>query len=141
MLREQLMPRVLALFVVGLAALGAVGCKDFHYYDVDVSFGGSFLGNSVTKTMTCHVYVSGADSTDFYITENCPPPNVGYHVGIFEYSSLADSGHLTFEVKTFNGIPEGPSCQNGDGMTTIPITSTTTTSGTLTIDMSGAGCM
>jgi hypothetical protein len=121
--------------------VGAAGCKDFRYYDVDVSFSG-FTGVSTTSTIqTCHVHVTGAETNDFYIVDQCPPDSTHpSHMGIFEYSSLADSGKLTFDMSVFNGIPEGPSCQVGDGSTTIDIGSMTTNMVMLTVAAMGTGC-
>jgi len=31
-------PRLVATWIVGLAALAGAGCNDFHYYDITVSF-------------------------------------------------------------------------------------------------------
>jgi hypothetical protein len=140
-------PALLALLVAATAAMSATtaGCGSYRYYDVDVSFAG-FTGASTTSTIqTCHVYVSGAETSDYYIVDQCPPDATHpSHMGIFEYSSLADSGSLTFEMKAFNGIPEGASCQVGDGSTTVTIggmnANMTTNMLTLSVAAMGTGC-
>ena len=134
------MRRKLWLLVLGLAATGAVGCKDLHYFDVNVVFdNASFLGNAVSMVETCHVYVTGADTADFYVRKNCPPPNNGLTMGVFEYSTNADSGNITFTMKVYNGIPEDDPCFFGQGVATSPIGPTTTNLELKVVQM-GGGC-
>jgi hypothetical protein len=131
------------VFALALATLGAAGCKDFHYYDIDVSFAGFNVGSDISTIQYCRVTVSGAESFQFDIMKNCPPAGADPHMGVFEYSSLADSGSLTFEVKVYNGLPIGPTCEFGAGSKVIPITSTITVNDTLTVNKSTAvpaGC-
>jgi hypothetical protein len=133
--------------LLGLAATASVGCKDLHYFDVNVLFTGFGAGSAVSTIETCHVYVTGADTADFYVTKNCPPPNSGVTMGVFEYSTNADSGSLTFTMKTYNGIPEDPNCaigspgccRFGEGSVTIPI-GATTVNGELMVMPTGGGC-
>jgi hypothetical protein len=131
--------RGLCLLLLGLAATGSVGCKDLHYFDVSVMFTGFTGGSGPSTIETCHVYVTGADSDDFYITKSCPPAMAGSTMGVFEYSSNADSGNLTFTMKAYNGIPEDTQCLFGQGAVTIPI-GATTVSGTLNVMPTGGGC-
>ena len=142
--------RRLALAAVLLAALGAAGCKDLRYYDIDISYSG-FTGITTTSTIqTCHLFVSGAESHDFYVGGG--PGNCGAyfnsaspsHLGIVEYSSVADSGNLTFDMKAYNASREDPGCLVGEGMTTVTIggmnADMTTNMFKLTVAAGGLGC-
>jgi hypothetical protein len=96
------------------------------------------------------MYVTGAETHDFYVgggEGNCGAYFNSAHpseLGIIEYSSLAGSGSLTFDMKVFNGIPEGASCQVGEGMTTVTIggmgADMTTNMDKLTVAAGGLGC-
>jgi hypothetical protein len=128
--------------LLGLAAFGSVGCKDLHYFDVTVRFdGASFTGNAQSKIETCHVYVTGADTDDFYIRNpgQCLGTTTGLTLGTFEYSSNADSGALTFTLKAYSGVPEDTQCLFGQGAVTIPIGATTVT-GELVVVQMGVDC-
>jgi hypothetical protein len=133
------MRRGLWVLLLGLAATASVGCKDLHYFDVNVTFTGFGAGSAVSTIETCHVYVTGADTADFYITENCPPPNSGVTMGVFEYSTNAGSGNLTFTMKAYNGIPEAPQCLFAEGSVTLSIDKTTK-DGELMVMPVGTGC-
>jgi len=133
------MRRGLWVLLLGLAATASVGCKDLHYFDVNVVFTGFGAGGSVSTIEVCHVYVTGADKADFYVTKNCPPPNSGVTMGVFEYSTNADSGDLTFTMQAYNGIPEDTQCLFGQGAVTIPI-GATTVNGELMVMPTGGGC-
>lgn len=126
-----------------LATLTTAGCAEYHYYDIDVSFNiappMNFMGTSDVSTIqNCVVEVRGADSGDFLLRadENCPPRSPAgspqSHMGVFEYSSTADSGALTFTFKAYVG-PAVPECLAGQGATTINVGATTVT-GTLKVD-------
>jgi hypothetical protein len=134
------MRRALWLLLLGLAATASVGCKDLHYFDVNVLFQG-FGASGPSTIETCHVYVTGADTANFYVRKNCPPfpdPNSTI-MGVFEYSTNADSGNLTFTMKVYNGIPEDDAvCLFGQGSVTIPVGATTVT-GTLPVMPSASG--
>ena len=68
------------------------------------------------------------------------PPNVGLDMGTFEYSSLADSGQLTFTMKVYNGMPEGDAGFFGQGSNTITVPTETTVTVMLKVDPDGLGC-
>ena len=131
----------LLVALLGLFATGAAGCKDLHYYDVNVTFDAASFGNGgqVSTIEICHVYVTGADTGDFYVDKNCPPPMSGLTMGVFEYSSNADAGSLTFTMKAYNGIPEDTQCLFGMGAVTIPV-GATTVNGELKVTNVGNGC-
>jgi hypothetical protein len=140
---------LLLLGLLAASALGAGGCGDYKYYDVDVWYSG-FTGATTTSTIqTCHMFVTGAETHDFYVggPDNCGSyfnSAAPSHLGIVEYSSLADSGNLTFDMKVFNGTPEGPGCQVGEGMQTVTIggmnADMTTNMFKLTVAAGGLGC-
>jgi hypothetical protein len=150
MMRSVMKRAALVLVLLAVSALGAAGCSDLKYYDIDVYYSG-FTGATTTSTIqTCHLYVSGAESHDFYVGGgegtcgmyfNSANPS---HLGIIEYSSTASSGSLTFDMKVFNGIPEGASCQVGEGMITLTIggmgADMTTNMDKLTVAAGGLGC-
>jgi hypothetical protein len=120
----------LSALILGITALGAAGCKEFHYYDIHVRFDGTagFNSNNVSTVQTCHVFVTGADTTDFYLTENCSaasPPR-GTVIGTFEFATFADSGELTFTIKTYNGFTETDNCLFGVGTKSYPVSGVTT---------------
>jgi len=142
--------RRLALAAVLLAALGAAGCKDLRYYDIDVTYTG-FTGITTTSTIqTCHLFVTGAETHDFYVGGGEGSCGMYFSstdptkLGTIEYSSVADSGSLTFDMKVYNGIPEGPGCQVGEGMKTLTIgqmgADMTTNMVALMVAAGGTGC-
>jgi hypothetical protein len=93
-----------------------MGCKDYSYYDVDVTFDALGFAGTIGSVQACHMFVTGAETHDYDINDNsrgCPPPNVGLHMGVWEYSSLADSGQLTFTMKVYNKAQEFDACHGG----------------------------
>ena len=52
--------------------------------------------------------VSGADNADFQIGPNCQRPAAGddAHLGVFEFSTFADSGTLNFTVQAYDDATE-----------------------------------
>ena len=137
-MRRAMPTLVLALAVAG----GGLGCSDLHYFDVNVTFTGFGTTSGISTIETCHVYVTGADTANFYVIRNCPPfpdPNSSM-MGIFEYSSNADSGTMNFKMQVYNGIPDGDTCLFGEGTVSIPIGATTVT-GDLRVSPNGRpGC-
>ena len=104
--------------VSALVALGSAGCKDYTYFDVHVQFDPATFSGRVGSVQACHLFVTGAETNDYGIannTRNCPPANAGLDMGIFEYSSLADSGQLTFTMKVYKGMVESAACLFGEG--------------------------
>ncbi len=117
------------LLVLGLAAasLGAAGCNEYHYYDVRLSYDATmFSFSDISKVQTCHVYVTGADTKDFYLNGDCTNGSGRSDVGTFEFSTYADSGTLDFTIKVYAGF-ELQDCLAGTGTKSIPATATTTT--------------
>jgi len=122
------MRRLLPALVLGAVALGAAGCNEFHYYDVRVAYDGAqFNPNMISQVQKCHVFVTGADTADFYLEGNCTNATASTNVGVFEFATFADSGTLNFSIRTFVGI-EFENCLFGTGMKSIPATSAITTS-------------
>ena len=133
----------LLVALLGLAGLASVGCKDMRYYDVTVKFDGTTISASAASLAeTCHVYVSGADSGDFYFGDagGCGVRRNGLILGAFEYSSNADSGELTFTVKAYDGTPEDTQCLYGQGATTIKVGATTVSGEVVIAATGGGGC-
>jgi hypothetical protein len=133
-----------ALLAVALGvALTATGCNEFKYFDIRVVFDNqTFNFSTVREVSVCRVTVSGADSASFRILNNCPPVSVSapYDVGVFTYSSFAESGNITFKVDTYTGTVEKPDCINGSGTTTVAVGGMTTVTGMLKIVKTGPGC-
>ena len=140
------MRRALFACLLALASLGGGGCSEYHYYDVEVTFNtntasGGFPLVELGLIQICRVNVTGADSDQFYIMNDenraperfCPPANGNSprsRMGIFEYSSHADSGELTFTMDVWDDITESDGCHHvGSGSVTVPVTGTTTTEG------------
>jgi hypothetical protein len=130
--------------VSALAALGSAGCKDYTYFDVHVQFDPATFSGQVGRVQACHLFVTGAETNDYGIannTRNCPPANAGLDMGIFEYSSLADSGQLTFTMKVYKGMVESETCLFGQGSVsaTLPAPLTTNLLDLSVVQM-GIGC-
>ena len=78
---------------------------------------------------TCHLFVTGADTTDTTL-KHCSPPESN-DVGTFEYSTFSDSGTLNFKLKAFEGT--GETNQIGEGTASVVISSGNTAVGTMTV--------
>jgi hypothetical protein len=141
------MRRVLLAMVLASASLGAVGCSEFHYYDIDVTFdtsSGQFAGiNEVSTVQVMRMLVSGADNADFQIGPNANglPLVTGAHLGVFEFSTFADSGQLTFTAMAFDDATSNPACLTGQGMKTVEASSTITNTVMLTVNKTAVGCV
>lgn len=140
------MRRLMLALVLAAASLGAAGCNDFHYYDVDVTFdtsSGQFAGiNEISTIQVMVMGVTGADNGDIQIGPNANglPLVTGAHLGVFEFATFADSGQLTFVIRAFDDATSNPACQTGQGMKTVDATSMTTNNVTMTVQKTGAGC-
>jgi hypothetical protein len=124
-------------------ALAAGGCNTYKYFDVDVAFDPlTFDSTDVRTISTCLVTVSGADNKQGEL-KDCPPGSntAPLEVGVFEFSTFADSGTMTFKVDTYTSKGLTDNCKNGSGMVSIPVTSATTITGTLQIAKTGPGCL
>lgn len=141
--------RFAATCVLGLAAVTAAGCNDFHYYDITVSFNtnpatSGFGPNEPAQIQVCLFSVSGADNGSWRIGPNAqglPLAPGGTTLGIVEFSTFADSGALNFKVEAYNSTSTTPNCKVGEGTTTINATSTPTNDGMLSVNKTGAGCL
>ena len=115
------MRRLLLALVLAAASLGAAGCSEYHYYDIDVTFdtsAGQFAGiNEVSTIQVMVMSVSGADSADFQIGPNANglPLVTGADLGVFEYSTFADSGTLTFTRRRPSTTHQQPGVQDRAG--------------------------
>ena len=99
-----------------LAALvllvGAGGCHTFKYFDVNVSFDQGIDDGTLGSISRCRILVTGAESSSF-VLERCPNRATDgdpHDVGVFEYSSFAESGTLNFELRAYTGLNETPAC-------------------------------
>jgi hypothetical protein len=141
-------PRLVATWIVGLAALAGAGCNDFHYYDITVSFNinqstGGYPQAEVASVQTLLFGVSGADSGSFRIGPNAnglPLVAGATNLGTVEYATFADSGTLTFKVEAFNNSRTTPDCKTGEGTKAVMATSASTTMDAVIINKTGAGC-
>ena len=136
---------LLAGLVLGVVALGAAGCNEYHYYDVNVKFNvsaGNFAGITDFSTVQVIVMnVSGADNGSIQIGPNSGGlPATSSTVGVFEFSTFADSGTLTFTALAYNDSTSQQACQVGRGMVSATASSMTTNNLDLTIDKTGVGC-
>jgi hypothetical protein len=141
--------RMAALGVLALAAAGAGGCSEFHYYDIDVTFDistGQFMGtNEISTIQRCVLNVSGADSGQIVmgLEQNCPPmtaAGAGTHLGVVEFSTFKDSGSLTFTFDAYDDQTITPNCKTGSGTKTVQATSQTTNMYALTVSKVAEGC-
>jgi hypothetical protein len=121
------MRRLLPALVLGAVALGAAGCNEYHYYDIRVAYDGAqFNPNMISQVQMCHVFVTGADTADFYLEGNCTNGAATTNIGVFEFATFADSGTLNCMIRTYVGI-EFDNCLFGSGTKAITATSATTT--------------
>jgi len=141
-------PRLVATWILGLTALAAAGCNDFHYYDITVSFNinqstGGYPQTEVASVQTLLFNVSGADSGSFRIGPNAnglPLVAGATNLGTVEYATFADSGTLTFTVQAYNSSRTTADCQTGSGMKAVMASSASTTMDAVIINKTGAGC-
>jgi hypothetical protein len=125
---RPLMRRLLPALVLGAVALGAAGCNEYHYYDIKVAYDGAqFMPNNISMVQDCHVFVTGADTADFYLEGPCTSGVGSTNIGVFEFATFADSGTLNFTIRTFVGGIEFEDCLFGTGTKAIPATSAITT--------------
>jgi hypothetical protein len=129
-----------------LAALvllvGASGCHTFKYFDVNVSFDQGIDDGTLGSISRCRILVTGAESASF-VLERCPNRATNgdpHDVGVFEYSSFAESGTLNFELRAYTGLNETPACLLAEGTAAISVTTATTIMGTLSAMQMGTGC-
>jgi hypothetical protein len=128
--------------------LGTSGCNTYKYFDVHVTFdqsAGNFDVSLAGSVDHCRLTVSGADSGTFTLAPGTCPNRAGSNlldVGVFEYSTFADSGNLRFDVDAFQGANmESEACRIGTGNTTIPVASAMTIAGSVAIKKNGTGCL
>jgi hypothetical protein len=120
------MRRLLLVLGLAFASLGAAGCNEFHYYDVYVRYGSTFDPNVISQVQTCLVQVSGADTKEFLVEGKCTNGTPTREIGVFEFSTFADSGTLNFRITTYIGN-QFAECVYGTGMKSIMASSATTT--------------
>ena len=143
-------PRHAGILAASLLAIllgtGMSGCNSYRYYDIHVTFDSTaFTRADAFSVHECKVVVSGADSSEFLLPMGqCPNMIVGndpLDAGMFEFSTFASSGSLTFTLEAFQGLGELPACMSGKGMTTLPVGSLVTTPGDLKIMKTGMTCV
>ncbi|HEX3696843.1 MAG TPA: hypothetical protein VH374_15800 [Polyangia bacterium] len=120
-----------ALFL--LAVLGAAGCDTYSYFDIHVTLTDAFDTPTRAMINTCHVFVTGAATSDATLNK-CSPPAAN-DVGTFDYSTFASSGTVTFTLKAYSGA--GEVTEIGEGKVSVPIASGSTAKGELTVDYTG----
>ena len=129
--------RLGAVAALALPFLAGAGCSTYKYFDINVSFASPpFDDSSVGQIHHCRVTVSGADKSSFVLA-NCPTSSTvaPLESGDFEYSTFASSGTMDFELDTFVGLVEKADCQSGKGVLAVPVTSATTITANLVVDM------
>lgn len=139
--RRAWLPGALVLGLAGAFGLLGTGCSEYKYFEVHVKFDlNMFTSATAQDIQFCKVTVSGADSSNFRIG-NCPPPVNALpplDVGVFTYSSFADSGTMTFKLDAYTSMNElRPECIFGTGMTSIAVSSPMTIMTSLTVGKSG----
>ncbi|HEY4392580.1 MAG TPA: hypothetical protein VGP64_00885 [Polyangia bacterium] len=138
----------LALVALALGATLGMGCKSYHYYDVDVKFEGGFTLENAGMIQLCNLNVSGADTGGWTFPDNdtntgvpiCPVGKNYPDLGTFEYASFEDSGTLHFVVSAFDQTAAIQANCFAAGSTDIQATSAITTTGTITLSMTTSGC-
>lgn len=122
--------RTLAALVLLPLLFGAASCHSYRYFDIHVRFDpATFDSPRAFRVKTCRVTVSGADSGSAIIPDGkCPNrTNTGdsLDAGVFEFSSFAESGMVSFRVQVFENIGEKPECILGEGTVSVPVGATT----------------
>jgi hypothetical protein len=134
---KHVVRRLGAVAALALPFVAGAGCSTYKYFDINVSFASPpFDDSSVGEIHHCRVNVTGADKSSFVLS-NCPTMSTvaPLESGTFEYSSFASSGTINFELDTYVGLVEKPDCQSGKGVLAIPVSSATTITGNLIVDM------
>ena len=139
------MRRLGALF--GLALLGVSGCNTYKYFDINVSFDqATFDDSDILSIARCRMLVTGADDANFILMMNCPNRDASdpHTVGVFEYSTFADSGTMNFELQAFVGQLDTPECMIGNGKLPLAVSGATTIMGNLLVAKNpafGSNCL
>ena len=139
------MMRSLCLALIAAAAAVSSGCHTYKYFDITAQLDNSWSTTSAFTINICNVDVTGADHDSFVLpsTEKCPNrnPTMDFHdLGAFEFSTFADSGEMTFTLTVFQGTQKTMTCEIGKGTVSIPVSSATTISGTLSVPCSATDC-
>ncbi|HEY2904174.1 MAG TPA: hypothetical protein VGL59_26535 [Polyangia bacterium] len=121
-----------------LAGLGAAGCDTYSYFDIHVTLSDAFDMPTALPTRatihTCHVFVTGAATSDATLNNKCTPPTSD-DVGTFDYSTFASSGMVTFTLKAYSGV--GEVTEIGEGKVSVAVASGSTAKGELVVDYTG----
>lgn len=138
---------LLAVAALPLAmAVLAGGCNSYRYFDVHLTLGNGFDVTKAFKINNMVITVSGADSGRQTLpTGKCPnrATAIGTNpldCGIFEFSTFADSGNLTFIATGYEGQLQNDTTKCGDGTVSISVTDQVSTMGDLAVVWSGPGC-
>jgi hypothetical protein len=141
MATSSLLKRLFLLAAVPLALAGA-GCNTYSYLNIDMKIDPSFPSLAESTVTACRVFVSGAATDSFPLSDDvCPPPSTSnrLEIGIVDYSTFADSGNVTFLLKLYNGTMQTDACLVGSGTTSLAISSGKIVAGTLTATVNGTG--
>ena len=108
------------------AALVTQACNTYSYLDVDLQVGAGFETSTTTGLITnCHVFVTGAAKDDFALeVADCRVPDPSTHeIKRIQYSTFADSGTVTFQLRLFEKGFQSDGCEIGNGMQSVTIDS------------------
>ena len=100
--------------VLAAASLGAAGCNEYHYYDVDVTFdtsSGQFAGiNEISTIQVMRMLVGGADNADVQIGPNANGPYV------FKWPSSANALYASLKGKTIHNPSDAMTKEDAQGI-------------------------
>ncbi|HET6149017.1 MAG TPA: hypothetical protein VFH68_15875 [Polyangia bacterium] len=137
---KRLVSRALFLSLLPLA-VASQGCSTYSYFDIDMKLGVDFNIVAIGRINSCHMFVTGAATDDFTLSYSAchTIDTAARDIGKIQYSTLADSGNLTFTLVLFERM-ESEACKLGTGAVTLGIDSGKTVAGTLTVPTLEAGC-
>jgi hypothetical protein len=112
----------LALLLLPLA-FATQACNTYSYLDVDLTVGTGFETSTTTGLITnCHVFVTGAAKDDFALeVADCRADPGTKEIKKLQYSTFADSGTLTFQLRLFEKGFQSDGCEIGNGMQSVTI--------------------
>lgn len=133
-------PLRVSFWALLMLALAAPACSSYHYFDLNLQLDTSFNPVKIGQIEICHMFVTGADNTDFVIDPGvCRGTDLATrNIGHIEYSTFTDSGNDTFTLRIFQYPESNPMCEIGNGSVTLAVSART--AGTVTVASSGPGC-
>ena len=111
--------RLHGLLALVCLALGAGACSSFSYFDLDLKFGTGFDFVKISTIDSCQLLVTGAANDDIVLPAAQCRASTSGEFGTVEYSTLADSGNITFTLTASAFPSNNPNCKLGDGSTTV----------------------